>query len=357
MKFRRHSALKTSPNIVLDLKRTSNLNNHYSGLKLKIEKIMTMKRKIIIDCDPGQDDAINLFLAFASRDILDILGIVAVAGNVSLEKTERNTRILCELTKTTDIPVYAGHHTPLKYPLATAEEVFGEEGLDGVEIYEPSLQLQTQDGVEFIVETLLASKDSSVTLVPTGPLTNIAAAIQASPEIIPKIKEIVLMGGALREGGNITPSAEFNIYVDPHAAQIVFDSGCKIVAFGLDATHQVLSSKAALDRIKAIGNSVSDAAYELLTCYSRFDSNKYGTDGAPLHDPCTIAYLIEPELFKLKECNISVSADCEIARGHTAVDFWYATEKPRNSQWCYYVDCEGFFDLLVEKLKFYSPKI
>lgn len=313
-----------------------------------------MKQKIIIDCDPGQDDAINLFLAFASRDEFDILGIVAVAGNVTLEKTERNTRILCELTETTDIPVYAGCDAPLSVPLATAEEVFGEEGLDGIDIYKPILPLQKKHGVDFIIETLLAAEDGSITLVPTGPLTNIAVAMTKNPNILPKIKEIVLMGGALREGGNITPSAEFNIYVDPHAAKIVFDSGCKTIVFGLDATHQVLTSKPALAQIKSVGNKVSDAAYELLTCYSRFDSTKYGTDGAPLHDPCTMAYLLKPELFELKPCNIRVEADSLVTRGHTSVDFWYATDLPRNSLWCHKVDRDGFFNLLVEKLEFYS---
>ncbi len=313
-----------------------------------------MTQKLIIDCDPGQDDAINLFLALPPSDDYEILGITVVAGNVTLDKTERNARLLCELAGRTDVPVYAGCAAPLNLPLATAEEVHGREGLEGVEIHNPDMALQKQHAVDFIIETLLAADDGSITLVPTGPLTNIASAMQREPTIIPKIKEIVLMGGALREGGNITPSAEFNIYVDPHAAQIVFDSGCRTIVFGLDVTHKVLSSDAVLERIKNVGNPVAMAAYNLLTHYGRFDEDKYGTNGAPLHDPCTMAYILKPELFTLKPCNIRIEADSELTRGHTAVDFWYATDLPRNSLWAYDVDRDGFFDLLISQLEKYN---
>lgn len=306
-------------------------------------------RPIIIDCDPGQDDAINLFLAFAARDQLDILGITAVAGNVGLNKTERNTRILCELAGQTDIPVYAGCDAPLEVPLATAEEVHGREGLDGVEIYTPKMPLQGGHAVNYIIQTLRAAEDK-ITLVPTGPLTNIARALTEAPDIKEKIDEIVLMGGAMREGGNITPSAEFNIYVDPLAAKIVFDSALPIVAFGLDVTHQVLTSKDIIARVKAIGNPVSEAAHGIMRDYSRFDSDKYGTDGGPLHDPCTVAYLLRPDLFKTKTCNLSVEISSELTRGHTAVDFWHVTDRPRNTKWAYEADRDGFFDLLVEQL-------
>jgi len=313
-----------------------------------------MTQKLIIDCDPGQDDAINLFLALPPTNDYDILGITVVAGNVGLDKVQRNARLLCELAGRTNIPIYAGCDAPLKYPLATAEEVHGREGLEGVDISEPTISLQEGHAVDFIIDTLLAAEDESITLVPTGPLTNIAEAMSRNPAIIPKIKDIVLMGGALREGGNITPSAEFNIYVDPHAAQIVFESGCKTVVFGLDVTHQVLSSNTVLDRIKNIGNPVAMAAYNLLTHYGRFDAEKYGSNGAPLHDPCTMAYILKPELFTFKACNIRVEAESELTRGHTSVDFWYATELPRSSLWAYKVDSEGFFDLLISQLSKYS---
>ena len=313
-----------------------------------------MTRKLIIDCDPGQDDAINLFLALPPTQDYEILGITVVAGNVGLEKVSRNARLICELTGRTDIPVYEGCAAPLKYPLVTAEEVHSREGLEGVELFEPSVKAQSQNAVDFIIETLMAAEDNSITLVPTGPLTNIAAALTKETDIASKIQEIILMGGAMREGGNITPSAEFNIYVDPHAAQIVFDSGCQSVVFGLDVTHQVLSSSAVMERIKAVKTNVAQTAYNLLSYYGRYDAEKYGSNGAPLHDPCTMAYILKPELFDLKECNIRVEAESELTRGHTAVDFWYATDLPRNSLWAYKVDADGFFDLLVAQLGMYA---
>ena len=304
------------------------------------------KTPLIIDCDPGQDDAINLFMACAARDAFDILGITTVAGNVGLDKTTRNARILCEIAGHTNIPVHAGCDAPLHYPLATAEEVHGQDGLDGVDIYEPAMPVQEQHAVDFIIETLRQSP-APVTLVPTGPLTNISEVLTRAPDVKTKIKEIVLMGGAMREGGNITPSAEFNIYVDPHAAKIVWESGVPIVAFGLDVTHKVLTSQDVLTRVKALGNPVADAAYAIMRDYARFDSAKYGTDGGPLHDPCTIAYLIKPELFAMKTCNVQVEADSPLTRGHTAVDFWHTTDAPKNTRWAYDVDRDGFFDLLI----------
>ena len=313
-----------------------------------------MTRKLIIDCDPGQDDAINLFMALPPTQDYEILGITVVAGNVGLDKVSRNARLLCELSGREDIAVYEGCAAPLKLPLVTAEEVHSREGLEGVELFEPRIKAQKKNAVEFIIETLLDAEPHSITLVPTGPLTNIATALQKEPSIAPKIKEIVLMGGALREGGNITPSAEFNIFVDPHAAQIVFESGCKCVVFGLDVTHQVLTTDAALERIKAVENKVAQTAYSLLTYYRRFETEKYGSDGAPLHDPCTMAYILKPELFELKDCNIRVEADSELTRGHTAVDFWQSTDLPKNSLWAHKVDADVFFDLLVSQLKKYN---
>ena len=312
------------------------------------------KKKIIIDCDPGQDDALMLFLAFASPEELEILGICAVAGNVPLEKTKRNIAILREIVDAPGVPLFAGCDRPLAKPLVTAEEVHGREGIDGVEIFEPSGALEGQHAVDFVIETLLRAQDNEITLVPTGPLTNIAMAIEKEPAILPKIKEIVLMGGAMREAGNITPSAEFNIFVDPQAAKIVFECGRPIVAFGLDVTHQVFTSPDVLERCKAINNRPAQAAYHMLSFFGRYDAEKYGAQGAPLHDPCTIAYLIKPELFKLKECNLRVEVDSSLTEGHTAVDFWHVTDLPKNTKWAYEVDRDGFFNLLIERLAFYS---
>ena len=311
------------------------------------------QRKIIIDCDPGQDDALMLFLAIASPEELEILGITAVAGNVPLAKTARNTLILRELAGAESIPVFAGCERPTVRALLTAEHVHGNEGLDGMDIFEPSKGLEKGHAVDFLIDTLLAADDNSITLVPTGPLTNIAVAIEKEPKVLPKIQEIVLMGGAMREGGNITPSAEFNIFVDPHAAKTVFECRRPITAFGLDATHQVFTSPEVLNRFKAIDNKVAQASFGMLAYFGRFDADKYGVSGAPLHDPCTIAYLIKPELFEFKQCNISVETDSPLTAGHTAVDFWGVTELPKNANWAYKVDADGFFDLLIDRVARY----
>lgn len=306
-------------------------------------------RQIIIDCDPGQDDAINLLLAFASRE-LDILGVTAVAGNVPLDLTERNARLMCDIADRSDVPVFAGCSRPLVRPLVTAENVHGSTGIDGVEIVEPRTPLAARHAVDFIIDALHAAGERGVTLVPTGPLTNVAMAIVKAPSILPKIREIVLMGGAMREGGNHSPSAEFNMLVDPHAADIVFRCGRPIVAMGLDVTHQVLSTKARTDRIRALGTRPALATAGMLDFFRRHDSSKYGQDGAPLHDPCTIAWLLQPSLFTGRECNITVETGSELTMGHTAVDFWGVTGRPANALWMHQVDADGFYDLLTERL-------
>ena len=275
------------------------------------------KRKIIIDCDPGQDDAVMLLLALACPDEFDILGITTVAGNVPLELTQRNARIMCELTGNTDIPVFAGCDRPMRRELITAENVHGKTGIDGVDIYEPSVPLQSQHGVDFIIETLLRADDDSITLVPTGPLTNIGQALSRQPDISPKIREIVLMGGAMREGGNTSPSAEFNILVDPEAAHIVLRCGRPLTIAPLDMTHQAMVTRARLEQIREIDSKIGRAVVGMMEFFNRFDSVKYGSEGAPLHDPCTIAYLLKPELFEGKMCNVEVEIDSPLTGGHT----------------------------------------
>jgi purine nucleosidase len=309
-----------------------------------------MKESIIIDCDPGQDDAINLLLALSSPDKFDILGITTVAGNVPLALTERNARLMCDIGGRSDIPVFAGCARPMQGELITAEEVHGKNGIDGIDIFEPKTPLQPAHAVDFLIDSLLAAADGSVTLVPTGPLTNIASALVREPRIAKKIRRIVLMGGAMREGGNTTPSAEFNILVDPHAAQIVFECGRPITAMGLDVTHQVLATKDRIRRIRAVGNRAALATAGMLDFFSRHDSDKYGAGGAPLHDPCTIAYMLVPELFEGKECNIAVETESPLTRGHTAVDFWDVSGRPKNATWIHRVDADGFYELLTERL-------
>ncbi len=310
---------------------------------------MTAK-PIIIDCDPGQDDAIMLLLAAAAPAELDILGITAVAGNVPLALTERNARLMCELAGRTDIPIFAGCSRPMVRDLITAEEVHGRTGIDGYDIHEPAIPLQEKHAVDFLVDCLMSSEDQAVTLVPTGPLTNVAMAIVKEPRIVPKINEIVLMGGAFREGGNSTPSAEFNILVDPHAAHVVFACGRPIVAMGLDVTHKALTTKQRLAAIGEIDTRVGRAAHAMLEFYDRHDIEKYGTDGGPLHDPCTIAYLLEPGLFKTKHVHVGIEINSEQTMGETTVDYWGVTKHAPNTHWVHDIDAEGFYRLLTERL-------
>jgi purine nucleosidase len=312
-----------------------------------------MAERIIIDCDPGQDDAINLLLAMSSPENLDILGITTVAGNVPLPLTERNARMMCDIAGRSDVPVYAGCAVPMIRPLITAENIHGKTGVDGLEIFDPQQRLEEKTAVEFIIDTLRSAKEP-VTLVLTGPLTNIATALQRDRTIVERIDRIVLMGGAMREGGNTSPSAEFNILVDPQAADIVFNCGRPITAMGLDVTHQVLSSRERIARIRAIGNRAALATAGMLEFFSRHDSGKYGSDGAPLHDPCTIAYLLRPELFEGKSCNISIETQSPLTLGHTAVDFWGVTARPKNASWIHRVDAAGFYELLIERLSRYG---
>jgi len=308
------------------------------------------QKKIIIDCDPGQDDAVMLLLALACPDEFDILGITTVAGNVPLDLTERNARIMCELAGRTDVDVYAGCEKPMRRDLITAENVHGKTGIDGVDIYQPAMPLQEKHAVDFIIETLLASTKNSVTLVPTGPLTNIGKAIDKQPGILPKIREIVLMGGAMREGGNTTPCAEFNILEDPDAAQIVMHCGRPLTIVPLDVTHQALVSQNRIDMLRELNTAVGTAVVGMMEFFNRFDSEKYGSEGAPLHDPCTIAYLLKPDLFKGKMCNVEVETESPLTMGHTAVDFWDVTDRVKNANWLYKVDADGFFSLLIERL-------
>ena len=310
-------------------------------------KINEMK-KIILDCDPGQDDAVALALAMAATNEIKLLGVTTVAGNVPLNLTQRNARIMCEMCHRPDVKVYAGAEKPLEHELVTAEHVHGKSGLDGIEIYEPSHPLEEKHAVDFIIETCLAMEDNSLILVPTGPLTNIGLAIEREPGILSKINEIVLMGGAFKEGGNITPSAEFNIYVDPEAAQIVLRCGRPIVMMSLDVTHQVLTTGKRVDAIRNLDSSVGVQIASLIEFFERYDEEKYHLDGVPLHDPCTVAYLLKPELFKLKNVNVEIEIGGKYTRGATVVDYWKITDRTPNVQWAYHVDADGFFTLLNE---------
>jgi len=310
---------------------------------------MPIPRRIIIDTDPGQDDAIAILLALGSPE-LEVVGITAVAGNVPLALTEKNARKICELAGRPDIKVYPGAVRPLVRRPVTAEHVHGKTGLDGPSLPEPTMPLQSQHAVDFIVETVMTQESGSITLCPLGPLTNIALALNREPRIASRIREIVLMGGGFFEGGNVTPTAEFNIYVDPHAANVVFRSGIPIVVMPLDVTHKALTTAKRVQAFRALGSKVGEAAAALLDFFERFDEEKYGTDGGPLHDPCVIAYLLRPELFKGRHCNVTVEIASELTMGMTVVDWWGVTDRPKNALVMRDIDADGFFALLTERL-------
>jgi purine nucleosidase len=307
-----------------------------------------MTQKIIIDTDPGQDDAVAILLALASPE-LEVLGVTAVAGNVPLALTQRNARVVVELAGAT-VPVFAGADRPLRRALVTAEHVHGKTGLDGADLPDPARPLADGHAVDFIIDTLRREAPGTVTLCPLGPLTNIAAAFQRAPDIIGRVQRIVLMGGAYFEVGNITPAAEFNIYVDPEAADIVMQSGCRIVIVPLDVTHKALTSAAWIAQMRGLGNRAGAVVAGWTDFFERFDVAKYGHAGAPLHDPCVIAYLLDPALFSGREVNVAIETVSDLTRGMTVADWWGVTDRPKNALFLGGVDRDGFYALLTERL-------
>jgi purine nucleosidase len=307
-------------------------------------------RKIIFDTDPGQDDMAAILMALASPQELEVLGIVAVAGNVPLHHTERNARKICELAGRSEVPVFAGSDQPMGRKLVTAEHVHGKTGLDGPDLPEPKVKLQAKLGIDFLIETLRAAKEAEITLCTLGPLTDIALALTRAPEIKPKIREIVMMAGAYFEVGNITPAAEFNVYVDPTAADLVFKSGVPITMMPLDVTHQVLVTPARMEKLAGLGNRSGKALADALSFSRTFDVNKYGTEGAPLHDPTVTAYLLRPELFGGRHINVEIETRSELTMGMTVADYWRVTDRPANARYMREVEVDGFFDLLFERV-------
>lgn len=300
-----------------------------------------MTHKVIIDCDPGADDAIALFLALASPE-LDVLGVTTVAGNVPLELTSHNALGLCALAGRSDMPVYAGCARPLLRPPVTAEHVHGDTWVGGLDLPPHDAALQSGHAVDFLIETLLGS-EGDVSLAPTGPLTNIATAIVKCPAVVPKIREIVLMGGAIGRG-NITPAAEFNIHADPHAASVVFDCGAPITMIGLDVTRQARATPQRIAALEAAGTATARAAAALLRHYGG------GAGNPPLHDPCVIAYLLRPDLFQGRRAQVSVEVESPRLLGRTHVDIWGTTAREPNATVVTDIDADAFFALLTERL-------
>jgi purine nucleosidase len=307
-------------------------------------------RSIIIDCDPGVDDGVALLLAFQCHAALDIRAITTVAGNVGLPLTTRNARLLRELAGRTEIPIYAGCERPLVCEPIEAGHFHGITGLGNHPIFEPRQPAQATHAVKHLIETLRTAPSRSLTLIAMGPLTNLALALRTAPDIAERIESIVLMGGARSEGGNITASAEYNVYADPHAAQTVFSAGCKLVALGLDCTHQVLTTPERIAAIRALDTGVARSAATLLEFSYQLEYNLHRGGGVPTHDPCTIAYLLRPDLFTLVPCRIDVETESRLTRGHTAVEFRLDMGTGPTIDWAVAADGPGVFALLSESL-------
>jgi purine nucleosidase len=306
-------------------------------------------RSVIIDCDPGHDDALAILLALGSPDEVDVLALTVVAGNVPLTLTEKNARKVCELAGRPDLPVYAGCARPLLRELITAEYVCGESGLDGPALPEPQMPLAEAHAVDAIVELLRAHPAGTITLCPTGPLTNVAMALRKAPDVASRIRQIVLMGGAIGEG-NVTPAAEFNIHVDPHAAKVVFEAGAPLVMHGLDVTRQALVTPDRLEAIRSLGTPLGRTVAEVLEFYNIYHQTRRGRVGAPLHDPCVIAYLLEPGLFRGRTCHVAIETRGEHTLGRTVVDWSGRTSQRPNATVISEIDADGFFALLTERL-------
>ena len=313
---------------------------------------MKQRRAVIFDCDPGVDDAVALLLALAARDELDLLGITTVAGNVSAALTARNACLIRDIADRSDVPVHAGAQRPLRREPVEAGHFHGESGLGDLPIGKPREGVTPGHAVDFIATTLRSAIDTSrhVCIVITGPMTNVALALQRDPRLIEGVECFAIMGGARSEGGNITASAEYNIYADPHAAQIVFASDVEIVAFGLDVTHQVRATPERIDTIGKVGTRSAMATANLLTFATYLPANSPATQGSPLHDPCPIAWLIEPALFEFRRCHVEIETESTLTAGHTAVEFRADVAPRQNVRWGVRADAAGIFDLIRGKL-------
>jgi len=309
-----------------------------------------MRQQIIIDSDPSPDDAVAILIALAAPEELEVLAITTVAGNVPLTLTSKNARKALELAKRTEVPVYAGAAAPLVRKLVTAEHVHGRTGFDGYDLPEPTVPLASGFAPDVIVDLVMSRDPGQVTLCCLAPLTNIALALEKEPNLAGHLKEMVLMGGAFSEGGNITPAAEFNIFVDPEAAARVLACGAPITMIPLDCTHQALITRSRFEKLKALGTPVSEAFCHLLKFNKLFDERKYGWEGGPLHDATVIAYLLEPTLFSGRKISVEVECASPLTLGMTVVDWWAVTQKPPNVHFVREVNADGYFNLVIDRL-------
>ena len=308
------------------------------------------KHRIILDCDPGRDDALAIAMVLASAAEIELAGITAVAGNVPLALTYRNARFICDLCGFPEVPVRAGADRPLAREPVTGTRAHGESGLEGMEVDVPPVAVEPGGALAFMVETLRAAGDDEVTLVAIGPLTNVAILVAEAAELLPKLRQIVIMGGASRAGGNVTPAAEFNMFADPHAAAHVLDCGRPMTIVSLDATHQVLATPAHAERLARAGGEPARCLAALLRPAIHSRATRFGPDRLPIHDPCTIAWLLQPELFRAAPVPVAAETEGTHTLGATVVDWWGVTGKLSNAHWVTEVDGEGVLELLIARI-------
>ena len=306
-------------------------------------------RQIIIDTDPGHDDAFAILAAIASDD-LEVLGITTVAGNVPLDKTTFNALRLRDLAGASHLPVYRGCSGPMVNELVTAEYVHGETGLDGPHLPEPIRGVEPKHAVDYLVDTLLDAKDRSITVCLLGPMTNMGMALVKEPAIADKVAEFVIMGGSFHAGGNITSTAEFNVFVDPHAMHRVLTSGVPLTIMPLDVTHQAQATPPRVAAFRALQTPVGEAVVAMLDFAERFDVTQYGFEGYPLHDPTVIAYLIDADIFESREGHVSVVLEPGEAHGMTVADWWLTSAAEPNATVMVGLDADRYFGLLIELL-------
>lgn len=307
-----------------------------------------MQRKILLDCDPGHDDAVAMMLAWGNPSI-ELLGVTTVGGNQTLDKVTRNALSVATVVGMHDVPIAAGCRLPLVRPVEIAPDVHGDSGLDGVELPEPAVELDPRHGVDLIIETIMSNEPGTVTLVPTGPLTNIAMAARKEPRIVERVQEVVLMGGGYHVG-NWSPVAEFNIKVDPEAAHIVFNEKWPIVMVGLDLTHQALATDEVAERIAAVPGSVSQFTLGLFTFFRKAYQDAQGFEFPPVHDPCTLTYLIDPTIVETVKVPLDVELNGSLTTGMTVADFRAPAPEDCHTKVATRLDAPGFWGLVVDAI-------
>jgi purine nucleosidase len=300
---------------------------------------------LIIDCDPGIDDAVMLMMAFLSPRV-DVRAVTTVAGNVPLRLTSRNARMICERMGRGNVPVYAGCPRPMTQKTVTAEDFHGLTGISGIEVFEPKAPLAKGHAVNALIDLLSAPPPGGYTVIVSGPMTNLAAALVMAPQITSGIRELVVMGGADTAGGNITPTAEFNIYADPLAANIVFDANMPTVVLALDATHQVRAAPARVERIRALPGVNAALMADLLDAANALETRWRPGLWVPMHDPSTTGWILAPHLFETKPCRISVTVRPGKDLGRTRIE--YTANGPH--RWVTKADDDGFFALVEDLL-------